>query len=563
MLDQDKAIAPPPPLAIAAGGLAAPTINMPAIGPLAPAPSVLPPIAVPPTIAPGEISPALNPAAVGEVVDSETGEASTDDDEPAELIEAARLAPPWLVSCIFHMGVMIILGLLAVRAHTDDVTPELTVVTPGDASGGDDETTLGAANVGVPDLGKPEPGGAAGGPDTLTAGLPVGDLVKEGGDEPMTSVAVGALGTGGGVGAPSMGILLSGRGSGIKGALVKAYGGSEGTETAVGAGLAWLARQQQKSGGWSLHGPYADPGEIENPQVATALALLAYQGAGYTATSGDDPAFRLVADKGLKSLLKRQQSDGNFLERIPEHHNFYSQAICTLALCEAYAMTHDPELRDRAQRAVDYLVKNQTTAGGWKYKPHRKSDLSVSGWVMMALQSARMAGLQVPQGTLYQFEQFLESVAHDGGRQYSYEPRKGASLAMSAEGLLSREFLGWKQDDPRLVEGAKRLLETPIDYKHGQDVYYWYYATQALHHLSGDAWEKWNKVMSVEVPNHQVRRGAETGSWNPMGDAWGSSGGRLYTTCMSLYLLEVYYRHLPIYSQNLDLTVHPPATSKK
>jgi hypothetical protein len=27
-------------------------------------------------------------------------------------------------------------------------------------------------------------------------------------------------------------------------------------------------------------------------------------------------------------------------------------------------------------------------------------------------------------------------------------------------------------------------------------------------------------------------------------------GGRLYTTCMATMMLEVYYRHLPIYQKN-------------
>ena len=28
---------------------------------------------------------------------------------------------------------------------------------------------------------------------------------------------------------------------------------------------------------------------------------------------------------------------------------------------------------------------------------------------------------------------------------------------------------------------------------------------------------------------------------------WGQFGGRLYVTCLSTYILEVYYRHLPLY----------------
>jgi hypothetical protein len=220
-------------------------------------------------------------------------------------------------------------------------------------------------------------------------------------------------------------------------------------------------------------------------------------------------------------------------------------------------MTHDPQYKEPAQRAVDFLVRAQSKQGGWKYQPNQRADLSVSGWVMMALQSARMAELNVPQGTLYEFEKFLDSVAHDGGRQYGYEVRRAASPAMSAEGLLCRQYLGWEASDPRLVEGAKLLTARPINFKSDQDVYYWYYATQVLHHLGGPPWEEWNRVMAVELPGHQVRNGKEAGSWNPMNDAWGSRAGRLYTTCLSIYMLEVYYRHLPIYGQPLNLRVGP------
>jgi len=259
-------------------------------------------------------------------------------------------------------------------------------------------------------------------------------------------------------------------------------------------------------------------------------------------------------------LLTRQSADGRFYRFVRKSHDnqgFYTHAIDTLALCELYAMTRDPQYKQPAQRAVDFLVQSQSKQGGWKYQPQQRADLSVSGWAVMALQSARMAELNVPQSTLYDFEKFLDSVSHDGGKQYAYEPRRAPSLAMSAEGLLCRQYLGWEASDPRLVEGAKLLAARPINFKREQDVYYWYYATQVLHHLGGQPWEEWNKVMASELTSRQVRHGKEAGSWNPMEDAWGSRAGRLYTTCLSIYMLEVYYRHLPIYSQPLNLRAEP------
>ena len=37
------------------------------------------------------------------------------------------------------------------------------------------------------------------------------------------------------------------------------------------------------------------------------------------------------------------------------------------------------------------------------------------------------------------------------------------------------------------------------------------------------------------------------------GDAWGRQAGRVYTTCMSLPYLEVYFRLMPIYDPEESL----------
>ena len=46
----------------------------------------------------------------------------------------------------------------------------------------------------------------------------------------------------------------------------------------------------------------------------------------------------------------------------------------------------------------------------------------------------------------------------------------------------------------------------------------------------------------------QETRGALAGSWRPV-DQREKAGGRLYATALRLLMLEVYYRHLPLYQQ--------------
>jgi len=124
-------------------------------------------------------------------------------------------------------------------------------------------------------------------------------------------------------------------------------------------------------------------------------------------------------------------------------------------------------------------------------------------------------------------------------------------IAMTAEALLCRILLGWERDDPRLAAGVKVLLENPPSFAdhYLRDTYYWLFATQTLYHYGGEEWKEWNAQMRDVLLEQQEKFGAEAGSWNPqrpVRDAW-VQYGRLYTTCLSLYILEAYYRHLRIF----------------
>ncbi len=340
-------------------------------------------------------------------------------------------------------------------------------------------------------------------------------------------------------------------------ALLKAYGGNATTEQAVAEALLWLKRNQQRDGSWSLTGDYADGAGVENKVAATAMALLAFQGAGHTDRAGEHAK---TVERGWKYLLGELDADGNFIQgSLVVQHRTYSQAMATIALCELYAMTGDSALREQAQKTIDYAVAWQAAEGGWRYVPKSESDMSVSGWYVMALQSARMSKLDVPTGAIESVSRFLDSVSlapspdetFPEGSRYRYLPRPNysATPAMTAEGLLCRQYLGWKQDDPRLVSGVEYLLRHPISWE-TPNVYYWYYATQVMHHQEGEAWQAWNAKLRQLLPEKQVKTGREKGSWSPAHDDNGSKAGRLFMTCFCTYMLEVYYRHLPIYSKH-------------
>jgi hypothetical protein len=333
-----------------------------------------------------------------------------------------------------------------------------------------------------------------------------------------------------------------------RGTLLTTYGGNTTTELAVVGGLDWLKKYQLPNGSWSLEGPYKSGGAQENRVAATAMALLAFQGHGSTHLSG--PYKEQVAG-GWNFLLKLQDESGGFTRRdVPLHHTLYSQAQVSIGICELYGMTKDARLRAPAQKAIDYAVKYQDREGGWRYAPGQDSDISVTGWFLMMFQAGRIAGLEVPPKTLGRINDYLDQCSRDGGAQYGYRSGVASKISTTAIGLLGRFYLGWKHNDPRINRGVQIVSANPISYGK-QDVYYWHYATQVMHHIGGKAWIDWNRVMRQVVPEDQIKAGEERGSWSPSGDQWGQHGGRLYTTCMSIYMLEVYYRNRPV--SNLDV----------
>jgi hypothetical protein len=477
-----------------------------------------------------------------------------EDNAPADPFgKLVAFTPPWFISLIVHFGFMIVLGLAVFGAQRvasiEDRSIDVDLSQPKDneiyaETLGEqlDDPSIKMSSDGL----EPSKDAVA----ALTSSdLPHVDQPLVG--PPVLEPTVGGTLPVGTIATPAIGLEFKGREEGTKDAMLKAYGGTKLTEDAVKDGLGWLARNQKSRGSWSLMGPYHDGSRRENEQAATAMALLAFQGAGYTAKGEKNDGFSKVVTRGWTWLLRSQHEDGHFFANLSdENHQLYTQAMCTIALCELYGMSHNEEYRDAAQRAVDYCVKIQAPEGGWRYQPGVDSDLSVTGWFSMALQSARMAGLEVPSPTYANITRFLDSVARDEGARYAYHTGDGATLPITAEGLLCRQYLGWQHDDPRLRNGVDYIL-TNLPAWDKRNVYYWYYATQVCHHMEGQDWQKWNGVMRQLLPENQEKRGGERGSWNPNGDRWGDSGGRLYVTCLSLYTLEIYYRHLPIYRHEI------------
>ncbi len=334
----------------------------------------------------------------------------------------------------------------------------------------------------------------------------------------------------------------------------RSLGGSAASEEAVERGLNWLAQHQHPDGHWSIHEiackdhQCSGHGSFHSDTAATGLALLAFLGAGYTHQSGEHQD---VVARGLKWQTSHQKPNGDLFADESEFVWFYSHGMAAIAVCEAYGMTKDPPLREPAQRALNFIVASQHPQfGAWRYRPQFESDTSVAGWQLMALKSGEMSGLSVPKTAYAGVSKWLDSVeSKSSPGQFSYHPSRPASVAMTAEGLLMRQYLGAKRDDPQLIAGANHLRQRLPDLAE-RDSYFWYYGTQVMFHMQGDYWSDWNARLRDTLVSTQLKDGGPSGSWSPdrpTPEKWAAAGGRHYLTCLNLLMLEVYYRHLPLY----------------
>jgi hypothetical protein len=344
-----------------------------------------------------------------------------------------------------------------------------------------------------------------------------------------------------------------------KARLLKEFGGSEEGEEAVMLGLAWLTQMQKQAGNWQY-----DSGHVTDHAAATGMAVLAFTGAGQSHKEG---RYKQTVQAGVDWLvadvdMTQGPNYGKFKNVSPGQY-MYSQGIATLALVEAYGLTHDPALKKAAQAAIDYIQNAQGANGSWGYAAHQVGDTSIVGWQIQALHAAKLTqDLVVDDKVIAKAIKFLNYVSTGQSKAvYGYRtPGGGPATALTAIGLLCRYYIdGWRAETPGFAEGAKGLMRGAVAGRPRQalsNLYYFYYATQVVRFHGGEEWKTWNEGPTGPDGNRkgglpdwilslQVRTPIDRGSWNPENGAFGAGCGRLGTTCMCLLTLEVYYRYTP------------------
>ncbi|RME80030.1 MAG: hypothetical protein D6785_10755, partial [Planctomycetota bacterium] len=332
----------------------------------------------------------------------------------------------------------------------------------------------------------------------------------------------------------------------------------------------------------------------------TGLATLAFLGNGHTHKFG---RYRRYVRRAIEWIKKIQVNDpssqwhgsiGYIINGQKVHHPewIYNHMICTMALCEAYAITKDFQLKDYAQRAVDFIVKCQNPGLGWRYDdetPEKavrpgKNDTSVTGWAVLALKAAKQSGppeedgLRVPKEAFHGAIEWFRRVTGSNGQAGYMTPGGGSSVlagrqqtfqsvpTTTAVSILCRMFAGESKSNEDIRKGAQIIMNNlpkwdENNYKTA-NMYFWYYGTYAMFQIGGSNWDCGKNYNSVEALknrtchcwNHAMQaallltqrqgvRGDDAdGSWDPVTE-WGIAGGRVYSTAIGALTLEIYYRY--------------------
>jgi hypothetical protein len=321
--------------------------------------------------------------------------------------------------------------------------------------------------------------------------------------------------------------------------------------------LDFLASKQQKDGSWSGY-----------QEAYTGLSLQAFIG-GKCAQK--DYSINI---KGAINYLKSKYEPSS---KYPEGskdaayyggqlgtREMYQHAIATLALIEALVDLNDASLEPIAQDALNLIIRSQNTDhkpetlrgpiksdspayGGWRYNPDSTdSDISVTGWQILALKAAVNAGFSVPEWAFPAAAKFVRSLQgkKDGSFNYSSPGDYGETCGRAGMGALSLQLCGFPQDPA--IPPALRFMQ---DYAPrwnietrggGYAFYYWYYGTRAMYLAGGDDWRIWKDWMCRFLVDHQNG----DGSWD------GTSSERdldIYRVALGAMMLEFCCGNVPIY----------------
>lgn len=351
---------------------------------------------------------------------------------------------------------------------------------------------------------------------------------------------------------------------------------------AIDGALQWLAQHQEDAGHWDADN-FMKRAPIESEPLTngtgkhdvdlgiSGLAVLAFLSNGHHPESDK---YAQAIRRALEWIAQQQQDSGLFSNSRFGHHTIYCHAIATLALAEARLVSGSRQYDQAIEKAVQVILKARNPYAAWRYnlKPDGESDSSVTGWVVSALKTAQAGGTTIPQVAFDGAEYWFSEITDPGtGRTGYYDTNRGQggppsrrrdqlemfpvkySESLTALSLLCRIWMtDWnkvksKRQHPHkelFAKQANLIMRIEPDWKKIQtvDMYYWYYASLAMAQHRGDGWKTWKKKLLNTLVDHQRKDGNFNGSWDPIG-AWGTDGGRVYSTALGVLIVNAETRY--------------------
>lgn len=337
---------------------------------------------------------------------------------------------------------------------------------------------------------------------------------------------------------------------------------------ALAKALDYLASQQTAEGNW--------PGRYGEGAGVTALGLMAFLGAecvpkDYSAHIKKAIAFLKTQYHPSSDYQPDSKDAAKLGGFIGKDDPMYTHSIATLALIEALVDRNELSLEPIVEDALQLIIRSQNTEhkppilkgpikpdaldyGGWRYLPDSvDADISVTGWVILALKAAYNAGFTIPDWMLQKAAEYIRKCFVEKDQAFAYRVNGSISCSRTGIGILSLQMCGFP-DDP-LISPAVRFLQdnAPVweDESPGSwPFYYWYYGTRAVLNAGGDDWRTWKDWMCRFLIDHQN----SDGSWDTAEEE--KRIGEVYTTALGALMLELCCGQVPIYMRRLgNLTV--------
>ncbi|MFO0928722.1 MAG: prenyltransferase/squalene oxidase repeat-containing protein [Gemmataceae bacterium] len=317
------------------------------------------------------------------------------------------------------------------------------------------------------------------------------------------------------------------------------------TEQAIARGLAYLNARRDRDGSFGT-------GQYRGNVAITSLSAMAFMCAGYQPNRG---LFGRNILDALRNVLGKENLQGGnpgYLHNPAgsPHGPMYGHGFATLFLGEVYGMVHDrvlrDEVREKLHRAVKLILASQkrNVEGGWRYTPSsHDADLSVTICQIMALRSARNAGVFVPKSAIDRCTAYVKACQDRMEGWFRYMKRGGGGggpqgFARTAAGVCALNAAGI-YTGPEVEAGLKFLLRNKPGQGFGRpDIHYFYghyYAVQAMWTAGGAYWTDWYPAIRDELLARQ----------NPDG-SWIDQICSHYGTAMACIILQVPNNYLPI-----------------